>query len=331
MKVLVVGGAGYIGSHAVYELIRAGHEVVVYDNLSTGRRDAIHNQARFYKGDVRDKEAINRMLRAETAEKPFDVAMHFAAKLIVPESVTEPLTYYENNVEGLRVMLEVMVENKVRNIVFSSTAAVYGEPKGAACFEGDSTLPINPYGETKLACERMIKWVCAAHGMNYCILRYFNVAGADTSLEIGLDKDQLTHLIPLIMQTALGIREKLLIFGSDYDTPDGTCVRDYIHVTDLAKAHVLGAEYLLENKESLLLNLGSGKGFSVSEVVKTALEMFDFAYEYAPRRPGDPAKLIADITRARATLGWEPTLSLKAMLESDYAYRKKISKTQTDA
>jgi len=327
MKVLVAGGAGYIGSHAVYELIRAGHEAVVFDNLSTGRRDAVHPCARFFEGDIRDKQALSACIQTEvkTTGAPFDVAMHFAAKLIVPESVTQPLAYYENNVEGLRTMLEALVDNGVRNIVFSSTAAVYGEPTGAACSEDDYTVPINPYGETKLADERMIKWVCAAHDMNYCILRYFNVAGADASLEIGLDKDQLTHLIPLIMQTALGLREKLSIFGDDYDTPDGTCIRDYIHVTDLAKAHILGAQYLVDNKASLLVNLGSGKGFSVTEVVNAAKELFDFSYEYTTRRPGDPAKLTADISRARALLGWEPELDLRSMLESDYAYRKKIS------
>ncbi|MDR3308291.1 MAG: UDP-glucose 4-epimerase GalE [Coriobacteriales bacterium] len=326
MKVLVVGGAGYIGSHTTYELIRAAHEVVVLDNLSTGKREAVHASARFYEGDIRNKDEITRVLQAEAAQtgRPFDMAMHFAAKLVVPESVAQPLTYYENNVEGLRTMLEAMLEHNIRNIVFSSTAAVYGEIPGGVCFEDDNLLPINPYGETKLACERMLKWVGSAHGLNYCILRYFNVAGADHTLEIGLDKDQLTWLVPLIMQAALGIREKLQIFGDDYTTPDGTCVRDYIHVTDLAQAHVLGAEYLLKNNTSLIANLGSGKGFSVAEVVQAARQMFDFAYEYAPRRPGDPAKLIADVTHAREVLGWEPRLALSEILKSDYAYRKQL-------
>jgi len=326
MKVLVAGGAGYIGSHTTYELIRAGHEVVVLDNLSTGLQSSVHPEARFVWGDIRNKDDIAHVLEAESLSgQPIDVAMHFAAKLIVPESLSQPLAYYENNVEGLRCLLEAMVEFGVKNVVFSSTAAVYGEPKTPECHEDDPTEPINPYGETKLACERMIKWVAAAHGLNYCIFRYFNVAGADASLEIGLDKDQLTHLIPIIMQAALGLRDKLSIFGSDYDTPDGTCIRDYIHVSDLAQAHVLGAEYILSKGSSLLVNLGSGTGFSVKEVVDAALELFDVPYEYAKRRAGDPAKLIADISRARALLGWEPQRDLRCILQSDYDFRRRIT------
>jgi len=326
MKVLVVGGAGYIGSHTTYELIRAGHEVVVFDNLSTGTRSSVHPQAKFELGDIRCKGDITRVLEAEARSgKPIDVAMHFAAKLIVPESLSQPLAYYKNNVEGLRTMLEALVECGVKNVVFSSTAAVYGEPKSPECREDDPTEPINPYGETKLACEKMIKWVAAAHGLSYCILRYFNVAGADDSLEIGLDKDQLTHLIPLVMQTALGLRDRLSIFGSDYDTPDGTCIRDYIHVTDLAQAHILGASYIMENNCSLLANLGSGTGFSVKQVVDAALELFDVPYEYTARRAGDPAKLIANIDRARAVLGWEPQRDLTCILKSDYNFRRRIT------
>ncbi|MCL1846869.1 MAG: UDP-glucose 4-epimerase GalE [Coriobacteriia bacterium] len=328
MNVLVVGGAGYIGSHTTYELIRAGHEVVVLDNLSTGSHKSIHPQAHFEWGDIRRKGDITRVLKAQAqAGKPIDVAMHFAAKLIVPESVTQPLAYYENNVEGLRCMLEALIECGVQNIVFSSTAAVYGEPKAPECREGDPTEPINPYGETKLACEKMIKWAAAAHGLNYCILRYFNVAGADASLQIGLDKDQLTHLVPLIMQAALGLRDKLSIFGADYPTPDGTCIRDYIHVTDLAQAHVLGAAYILNNNTNVLANLGSGTGFSVKQVVDAALELFDVPFEYAPRRPGDPAKLIANIDHAKTVLGWEPQHGLQSILKSDYDFRQKLNKS----
>lgn len=324
MKVFVAGGAGYIGSHTVYELIRAGHEVIVYDNLSTGSRAAVHKEARFYEGDILDKARIVDVIQTERESGAVDVAMHFAAKLIVPESVSNPLAYYHNNVEGVRQMLEGLIETGVSNIVFSSTAAVYGEPPQGECFEDDYTLPINPYGETKLAAERMIKWVSAAHGLNYCLFRYFNVAGADSTLEIGLEKDQLTHLVPLIMQTALGRREKLSIFGDDYDTPDGTCIRDYVHVTDLAKAHVLGAEYICKQQESLLLNLGSGKGYSVKEVVDAAEKLFPFTYEYADRRPGDPAKLIANVEKAQEVLGWQAKLGLKEILQSDYDFRKTL-------
>ncbi|MCL2807764.1 MAG: UDP-glucose 4-epimerase GalE [Coriobacteriia bacterium] len=324
MKVFVAGGAGYIGSHTVYELIRAGHEVVVYDNLSTGCRDAVHPGARFYEGDILDKDRIVQVLQTESAEGAVDVAMHFAAKLIVPESVSMPLAYYHNNVEGLRQMLLGLMESEVTSIVFSSTAAVYGEPQKGECLEDDYTLPINPYGETKLAAERMIKWASEAHGLNYCIFRYFNVAGADSTLEIGLNKDQLTHLVPLIMQAALGQIEKLSIFGSDYDTFDGTCVRDYIHVTDLAKAHVKGAEYLCKQNSSLLVNLGSGEGYSVKEVVDAASKLLPLAYEFVPRRPGDPAKLYANITKAREQLGWQPELGLNDILQSDLDYRRKL-------
>ena len=325
MKVLVIGGAGYIGSHTSYELIRAGHEVVVLDNLFSGSMKNIHPQARFVWGDIRRKSDITRVLAAEAASgHPIDVAMHFAARLIVPESMTQPLDYYENNVEGVRTMLDALVECGVRNLVFSSTAAVYGNPTTAECHEGDPALPVNPYGETKLACEHMIKWVAAAHGLNYCILRYFNVAGADASLKIGLDKDQLTHLVPLIMQAALGLRDKMQIFGTDYETPDGSCIRDFIHITDLAKAHILGAEYISKNNQSLLANLGSGTGYSVKQVVEATTKLFEGPLEYAPRRAGDPAKLIANIDHAKSLLGWQPELDLQTILKSDYDFRKQL-------
>jgi len=324
MKVLVVGGAGYIGSHTVYELVRAGHEVVVADNLSTGLMKNVHPEARFYQVDIRDNDNLAAVLAEETARGAIDVVMHFAAKLIVEESVSQPLAYYENNVEGLRRLLQQMVDFEIQNLVFSSTAAVYGQPLTGICREDDPTNPINPYGETKLACERMIKWVAAAHGLKYCVFRYFNVAGADASLKIGLDQDRLTHLIPLIMQTALGMREMFSIFGSDYDTPDGTCIRDYIHVTDLAQAHILGARYLVEGGDSTTINLGSGNGYSVRQVLDEALKLFDFSFQYTDRRAGDPACLTADITRAGEVLGWQPKLGLSDILDSDYRFRKQL-------
>ncbi|MCL2151177.1 MAG: UDP-glucose 4-epimerase GalE [Coriobacteriia bacterium] len=324
MKVLVVGGAGYIGSNTAYELARLGHEVVVLDNLSTGRRESIGQSMRFYEGDIRNRADIAQALAAEQAMGPIDLVMHFAAKLIVEESMSYPLAYYHNNIEGLRMLMEVMLDFGIKRLVFSSTAAVYGQPESAVCREDDPTRPINPYGETKLADEKMIQWVAAAHGLQYCILRYFNVAGAGAGLTLGLDKDQLTHLIPLIMQTALGLRDKFYIYGSDYDTPDGTCIRDYIHVTDLALAHIAGAEYLLGGDRSIIANLGSGTGYSVRQVLDQALELFDVPYEYAERRAGDPACLIADISRARSELGWQPQLGLRDIIESDYQFRSRL-------
>ncbi len=325
MKVLVIGGAGYIGSHAVYELIRSGHEVVVMDNLSTGYKEFVHKEARFYLGDITKKEDLVRVFKEECEKKPFDVVMHFAAKLIVPESVSKPLEYYHNNVEGVRLMLEVMSEFNIKNVVFSSTAAVYGDTTKDVCEEEDRCEPINPYGASKYASENMIRWVCNAYDMNYCIFRYFNVAGADSSLEIGLKKDVLTHLIPVAIQAGLKIRDHMDIFGDDYNTKDGTCIRDYIHVSDLAYAHVLGAEYLVKNHKSLLVNLGSNEGYSVKEVVDVVSKYLPVEYKIVGRREGDPAKLIASNKKAKELLGWTPKYKLEDMVKSDLEFRKKIN------
>lgn len=323
MKVCVIGGAGYIGSHAVYELLEEGHEVVVIDNLSTGRRDMVHKDATFYYGDITNKNSLVSIFNMECSKKSFDVVMHFAAKLIVPESVTQPLEYYHNNVEGVRIMLEVMKEFNIKNVVFSSTAAVYGEPTKSVCEETDITVPINPYGASKLASEQMIQLVTKAYNMNYCIFRYFNVAGADDSLEIGLLKDNMTHLIPITVQTLLGIREKMFVFGDDYDTKDGTCVRDYIHVSDLARAHVLGAAYIFNNNKSLLANLGSNEGYTVKEIIDEVSKHGKVNYEIGDRREGDPATLIASNKLAKELLGWEPNLKLSDIIKSDIDFRKK--------
>ncbi len=325
LKVCVIGGAGYIGSHTVYELIRDGHEVVIIDNLSTGSRDFIHKDAKFYFGDITNKQELKNIFNIECSVKPFDVVMHFAAKLIVPESVSIPLEYYYNNVEGVRIMLEVMKDFNIKNVVFSSTAAVYGEAINPICSENDPTIPINPYGETKLASEKLIKWVCQRYDMNYCIFRYFNVAGAIDTLEIGLNKDNLTHIIPITVQTALGIRDEMTIFGNDYDTPDGTCIRDYIHVSDLADAHVLGAKYLVKNNKSLLVNLGSNKGYSVLEIIKEVEKFYPVNYKIGKRRAGDPAKLIASNDKAKEILGWLPKRNLEQIIKSDIEYRKKLN------
>lgn len=320
MRVLVVGGAGYIGSHTVYELIKDGQEVVILDNLSSGYMDLVHPKAVFYKGDIRVKEDIINVFKKEKV----DVVMHFAAKIIVPESVEIPLEYYYNNVEGVRILLEVMKEFDVKKIVFSSTAAVYGEAQGV-CHEDDVTKPINPYGETKLTTEKMIKWVSEAHGFNYVIFRYFNVAGADESLKIGLMKDQLTHLIPVAIQGIIGLRDHLTIYGNDYPTKDGTCIRDYIHVSDLAYAHVLGARYLANGGVSETMNLGSNAGFTVLEVAQAVNEIAPLKVVMGPRRAGDPAELIASNDKAKKILGWSPKYQLSDIVKSDYLYRKKIS------
>ncbi|MDY0294883.1 MAG: UDP-glucose 4-epimerase GalE [Acholeplasmataceae bacterium] len=320
MRVLVVGGAGYIGSHTVYELIKDGQEVVILDNLSSGYMELVHPKAIFYKGDIRHKEDIIQVFKKEQ----IDVVMHFAAKIVVPESVEIPLEYYYNNVEGVRILLEVMNEFNVKKIVFSSTAAVYGEAQGV-CHEDDVTKPINPYGETKLTTEKMIKWVSEAHGFNYVIFRYFNVAGADESLKIGLMKDQLTHLIPVAIQGIIGLRDHLTIYGNDYPTKDGTCVRDYIHVSDLAYAHVLGARYLANGGQSETMNLGSNAGFTVLEVAKAVDEIAPLKVVMGPRRAGDPAELIASNDKAKKILGWSPKYNLQDIVRSDYLYRKKIS------
>lgn len=322
MKVLVVGGAGYIGSHAVLELIKDHHDVLVFDNLTSGFEDMVSEHATLIVGDIRDKNALDNVFKKHN---DIDVVMHFAAKIVVPESVEKPLEYYSNNVEGVRVLLESMQENNIKNIVFSSTAAVYGEASGV-CFEDDNTNPINPYGETKLATERMIKWVTQAYGMNYLIFRYFNVAGADQSLKVGLKKDQLTHLIPVAIQALIGLREKLLIYGNDYETEDGTCVRDYIHVSDLAYAHVLGAKYLKDGGQSTTINLGSNQGYSVLDVAKTVQTLGDMTYDITERRPGDPAKLIASNDKAKTLLHWEPKNGLEDIIKSDFEFRKTLKK-----
>ena len=322
MKVLVVGGAGYIGSHAVLELIKAQHEVLVFDNLSSGFQDMVAKEATLIIGDIRDKQTLDRVFQIH---KDIEVVMHFAANIVVPESVEQPLEYYSNNVEGVRILLDSMQEHNIKNIVVSSTAAVYGEASGV-CYEDDPTHPINPYGETKLATERMIKWVTEAYGMKYLIFRYFNVAGADHSLKVGLKKDQLTHLIPVAIQALIGLRNKLLIYGNNYDTEDGTCVRDYIHVSDLAFAHVLGAEYLSNGGSSTTINLGSNQGYSVLDVAKTVQKLGNMHYEITERRPGDPAQLIASNDKAKTILKWTPKYGLEDIIRSDYEFRKTLKK-----
>ncbi|MGM0867327.1 MAG: UDP-glucose 4-epimerase GalE [Bacillota bacterium] len=305
MSILVLGGAGYIGSHAVYQLIDQGEQVVVVDNLETGHRQAIHSKAAFYEGDIRNIE----FLRSVFEEEPITAVMHFAANSLVGESMQDPLKYYNNNVYGTQVLLKVMFEYKVKHIVFSSTAAVYGELDTALITESAPTNPTNTYGETKLTMEKMIKWTEHAHGIKYVSLRYFNVAGARVTSEIGEDHQPETHLIPIILQTALEQRPHITIFGDDYDTPDGSCIRDYIHIEDLITAHLLALNYLQANGKSDVFNLGSSQGFSVKEMIEAARNVTGKAIraEVGPRRTGDPGVLVASSEKAKQVLGWNPT------------------------
>ena len=304
MSILVCGGAGYIGSHTVYKLISQNKDVVIVDNLQSGHIKAVNKAAKFYQGDIRDAEFLDKVF----TENKIESVIHFAANSLVGESVEKPLLYFNNNVHGMQILLESMVKHNVKNIVFSSTAAVYGEPKRIPILEDDETNPTNPYGESKLIMERMMKWVSKAYGINYVSLRYFNVAGALDDGSIGEDHSPETHLIPLILQVPLKKREFITIFGDDYNTPDGTCIRDYIHVLDLADAHIKAVEYLEKGNESNIFNLGNGVGFSVKEMIDAAKEVTeqDIKVVLGERRAGDPAQLVASSDKAREILGWTP-------------------------
>ncbi len=304
MTILVLGGAGYIGSHTVYELIDRGEDVVIIDNLETGHIEAVHEKARFYKGDIRDRAFLDRVF----AKEKIDAVIHFAANSLVGESMVDPLKYYDNNLCGTKVLLEAMVAHGIDKIVFSSTAATYGEPERVPILESDRTEPTNTYGETKLSMEKMFKWTSKAHNLRYVSLRYFNACGAHESGKIGEAHNPESHLIPLILQVPNGQRESIAIFGEDYDTKDGTCVRDYIHVTDLAQAHILAVKYLAEGGESNIFNLGNGVGFTVKEVIDSARKVtgHEIKAVVSPRRAGDPAQLIASSDKARTVLGWKP-------------------------
>ena len=321
MAILVLGGAGYIGSHTALELVKAGNEVVIADNLVTGYRKAIPEGAKFYEGDLRDSDFLDNLFHQEK----IDAVIHFAAYSLVGESVTNPLKYYDNNLYGTKVLLEAMVKNNVGKIVFSSTAATYGEPENIPILETDRTCPTNPYGETKLAMEKMFKWTAEAHGLRYVSLRYFNACGADESGTIGEAHNPESHLIPLILQVPNGKRETISIYGTDYDTPDGTCIRDYIHVTDLAQAHILAVQYLNNGGESDIFNLGNGVGYSVREVIETARKVtgHPIPATESSRRAGDPARLVASSEKAKKILGWKPVHdSLEEIIASAWNWHK---------
>ncbi len=303
MAVLIIGGAGYIGSHTVKYFQEQNEEVIVVDNLNTGFRQSVEVDY-FYNIDIRNKEELDKVFKKHDVNG----VIHFAANSLVGESMTKPFTYYDNNVYGMMCLLDVMRNNEVKKIVFSSTAATYGEPVNIPIKEDDPTVPTNPYGQTKLAMEDMMKWFDRAYDIKYVSLRYFNASGADKSSKIGEAHNPETHLIPLILQVPLGKREKIYVFGDDYETKDGSAIRDYIHVIDLADAHYLAYKYLLEGNDSNIFNLGNGLGYSVLEVIEAARKAtgLEIPMEIVGRRAGDPAILIASSEKARKVLGWDP-------------------------
>lgn len=321
MSILVLGGAGYIGSHTVYELINIGKDVVIVDNLETGHVEAVHPNAKFYKGDIRDREFLDNIFKKEIIEG----VIHFAADSLVSESMTNPLKYYDNNICGTKILLQSMVANGIDKIVFSSTASVYGEPKSVPLTETDLTNPTNTYGETKLAMEKMFKWTELAHGIKFVSMRYFNACGAHVFGSIGEDHNPETHLIPLVLEVANGKRDFISVFGNDYDTKDHTCVRDYIHVTDLAKAHILSMEHLMNGGKSDTFNFGNGIGFSVMEVIECARKItgHQIPIKIEPRRAGDPAQLIASSKKVNEILKWQPKNSqLDTIIQSAWNWHK---------
>ncbi|WP_211942210.1 UDP-glucose 4-epimerase GalE [Cylindrospermopsis raciborskii] len=304
--VLVTGGAGYIGSHAVKALLQDGYHVLILDNLVYGHRDLVEQvlQVELIQGDIQDIPLLNSIFQRYKVE----VVMHFSAYAYVGESVTDPAKYYRNNVVATLSLLEAMLGAGIYKFVFSSTCATYGVPQFIPLTEEHPQHPINPYGATKLMVERILSDFDIAYGLKYVSFRYFNAAGADPSGILGEDHNPETHLIPLVLQTALGKRSSISIFGTDYPTPDGTCIRDYIHVTDLAIAHILGLEYLLQGGTSTVFNLGNGNGFSVKEVIAAAKEVTgnNIPITECDRRPGDPPILIGSSEKARKILGWQP-------------------------
>lgn len=318
--ILVAGGAGYIGSHMCAALERAGYDVVVADDISTGHKQAV-KYGKLYVGDVRDAVFLNNIF----AQTSIDGVIDFAACSLVGESCKEPLKYYMNNLNGAQVMLDVMRAHGVKNIVFSSTAAVYGEPEKQPIEETDRTEPTNPYGDTKLAIEKLLKWCDIAYGIKYAALRYFNAAGADNNADIGEDHRPESHLIPIVLSAALGKREYIGVFGDDYPTRDGTCVRDYIDVKDLTRAHLLAYEHLSGGGESEIFNLGNGSGFSVMEIIQAAREVTGrgIPARVEPRRAGDPSTLIASNKKAEKILGWKPLCTkIEDIIKSAWNWHK---------
>ena len=318
--ILVVGGAGYIGSHLVEELVKS-HEVIVLDNLSTGHEKAVDSRAIFVKGDLGSQKDLESVFSKYTIKG----VMHFAANSLVGESVVDPLKYYENNVAATLTLLKVMLKYGVKNFIFSSTAATYGIPDVDMISEDSPTVPINPYGQSKLMVENILADFASAYGLRYVVLRYFNAAGASSSGKIGEMHDPETHLIPIILQHLLGQREQISVFGDDYDTPDGTCIRDYIHVTDLASAHIAALESLLNQKtKTAVYNLGNGQGYSVKEVIDTCEKVTGRKANVvmAERRAGDPDRLVASSEKIQEALGWKAERNLDNIIATAWEWHK---------
>ena len=323
MTVLVTGGAGYIGSHMVYALLAAGERVVVLDNLSTGFDWAIAEGAPLVLGETGDQALVSELIRQHAVES----IIHFAASIVVPDSVSDPLGYYKNNTVNSRALIECAVKGGVKHFIFSSTAAVYGNPARVPVTEDDLTAPMSPYGSSKLMTEIMLRDAGFAHGLAHVILRYFNVAGADPELRTGQSTRGATHLIKVAVETALGRRPKMDVFGTAYPTPDGTCVRDYIHVSDLVQAHLDGLRYLRGGGASVTANCGYGRGYSVREVIDAVKRVsgVDFKVDISGPRAGDPAQIIASSERARAVLGWRPQRDdLATIVSHALAWERKL-------